>query len=51
MSVKVAENMAILKNIEKSMMVKPEPLPPIKPMLKTLTEYCENLDTEEPTVA
>ena len=49
MGIKVAENMTILKNIEKLTMHEPKPLPPIKPMLETLNAYCEDLDTDQPT--
>ena len=51
MSIKVAENMPVLKNIEKSMRVQAKPLAPIKPMLNTLEEYCRDIGENEPTIA
>ena len=51
MSVKVAENMVVLKNIEKSMRVEPMPLSPIPLMLDTLIDYCQGTEEHEPTTA
>jgi hypothetical protein len=51
MGIKVAENITVLKNIEKSMNVQPKALPPLKIMLSSLKEYCDELDDDKPNMA
>jgi hypothetical protein len=50
MGVKVAENMTVLKNIEKSMNVQPKALPSLKSMISSLKEYCDELDNDKPSM-